>query len=106
MRDTVDMMIHYQTTAQNFAFSPKKPVRRALGASTLDDACRLSSSPEVGSDFSLDAQGVTHYDSRSDRAFTSPLSCRTISVVLRMSPSLRPTPMVDAIARNRALSSR
>ena len=52
------------------------------------------------------AQGVTHYDSRSDRAFTSPLSCRTISVVRRMSPSLRPTPRVDAIARNRAVSSR
>jgi predicted nucleic acid-binding protein len=25
MRDTAGMMIHYQTIAQNFAFSPKKP---------------------------------------------------------------------------------
>ncbi len=43
---------------------------------------------------------------RSDRAFTSSLSCRTISVVLRMSASLRATPMVEAIARSRAFSSR
>jgi hypothetical protein len=47
----------------------------------------------------------THYDSCSDRAFTSSLSRRTISVVLRMSDSLRPTPIVDAIARNRAFNS-
>ena len=37
------------------------------------------------------------YFSCSDRAFTSSLSCRTISVVLRISASLRATPMVDAI---------
>ncbi len=50
--------------------------------------------------------GVTHYDSRSDRSFASSLSCRTTSVVWRMSASLRPTPIVDAIARNRAFKSR
>ena len=49
---------------------------------------------------------VTRYDGRSSRALMSPLSCRTTCVVLRMSPSLSPTPMVDAIARNRALNSR
>jgi hypothetical protein len=53
-----------------------------------------------------DADGVTHYDSRSDRPLTSSLSFRTISVVLRMSASLRSTPIVDAIATNRALNSR
>jgi hypothetical protein len=47
-----------------------------------------------------------HAQKRSDRAFTSSLSCRTISLVLRMSGSLRATPMVDAIERSRALSSR
>jgi len=42
----------------------------------------------------------------ADRAFTSSLSCRTISVVLRISGSLKATPMVEAIERSRALSSR
>src|SRR5215469_26128 len=52
------------------------------------------------------ADGAEHYNRRSDRAFTSPLSCRTISVVLRISGSLKATPMVDAIERSPALSSR
>src|SRR5258708_39263554 len=43
---------------------------------------------------------------RSDRAFTSSLSCRTISVVLRMSGWLSARPMVDATERRRALNSR
>jgi hypothetical protein len=60
--------------------------------------------PEVSRD-SLDAQ-ASHYDRRSERAFTSSLRCRTISIVLRMSASLRATTMVDAIERSRALSSR
>jgi hypothetical protein len=47
-----------------------------------------------------------HAQKRSDRAFTSSLSCRTISLVLRMSGSLRATPMADAIERSRASSSR
>jgi len=34
------------------------------------------------------------------RLLTSSLSCRMISVVLRMSASLRSTPIVEAIARN------
>lgn len=80
-------------------------VRRALGSSTLDDVSAIVS-PEVKSRTARDAQGVAHYDSRSDRAFTSSLSCRTISVVLRISVSLRATPMVEAITRNRAFSSR
>jgi len=42
----------------------------------------------------------------ADRAFTSSLSCRTISVVLRISGSLKATPMVEAIERSRELSSR
>jgi hypothetical protein len=61
---------------------------------------------EVRSHISRDAQGVAHYDSRSDRAFTSSLSCRTISVVLRISASPRATPMVEAITRKRAFISR
>jgi hypothetical protein len=60
---------------------------------------------EVSSRPSPDAQ-PSHYDSRSDRAFKSLLSCRTISVVLRISASLRATPMVEAITRNRASISR
>jgi hypothetical protein len=51
------------------------------------------------------APGVAHYDSRSDRPFTSSLSRRTISAVLRISASPRATPMVEAIVRNRAFSS-
>ena len=50
--------------------------------------------------------GVTRYDGRSERPFASSLSRRTISMVFRMSASLRPTPIVEAIARKRALSSR
>jgi beta-lactamase family protein len=50
--------------------------------------------------------GVTHYDSRSERAFTSSLRCRTISIALRISASPRGTTTVDAIERNRALNSR
>lgn len=45
------------------------------------------------------------YDSRSDRTFTSSLSCRTISAVLRMSASSRATPMVEAIAKSWTFSS-
>ena len=37
---------------------------------------------------------VADYDSRSERAFTSSLSWRTISLVLRISASLRATPIV------------
>lgn len=55
---------------------------------------------------SRDAQGVAHYDSRSDCAFTSSLSCRTISVALRTSASLKDTLMVEAITSNLAFSSR
>ena len=43
---------------------------------------------------------------RFDRALTSSLSRRTTSVVLRTSGSLKASPMVEAIARSRALSSR
>jgi hypothetical protein len=50
--------------------------------------------------------GAKHYDSRSELAFTSSLRCCTISVVLRISGSLRAMPMVDAIERSRALSLR
>src|SRR5262249_12088418 len=50
--------------------------------------------------------GVTHYDSRSDRAFTSSPRCRTISAVLRISGSLRETPMVEASASSRATTER
>jgi hypothetical protein len=46
------------------------------------------------------------YDGRSDRAFASSLSCRTILVALRISASLRVTPMAEAIPRNRAFRSR
>jgi hypothetical protein len=42
----------------------------------------------------------------SERPFVSSLSRRTISVVLRMSASLKSAPIVDAIARNRAFNSR
>src|SRR5262245_16479849 len=35
MRDIVGLMIHHRATAQNFSFSPKKPV------------CRVRGSPEV-----------------------------------------------------------
>lgn len=49
---------------------------------------------------------ATHYDSRSERVFTSSLRCRTSSMVLRISASLRATPMVEAIERNLASSSR
>src|SRR5262249_3746476 len=44
--------------------------------------------------------------SRSERSFASSLSRRTISVVVRMSASLKSAPIVEAIARNRALNSR
>jgi hypothetical protein len=64
---------------------------RLDGSSSLDTASRA---------------GVTHYDSRSERAFTSSLRRRTISIVLRISASLRAAPIVDAIKRNRAFSSR
>ncbi len=45
------------------------------------------------------------HDSRSERTFTSSLSCRTIPAVLRISASSRATPMVEAIARSWAFSS-
>jgi hypothetical protein len=66
----------------------------------------VNASPNAGGKVWPGGHGVAHYDGRSDRAFTSSLSCRTISVVLRMSGSLSATPMVEAIARNRAFSSR
>jgi hypothetical protein len=34
MRDTADMMLHHRTTAQNFAFSPKKPIPPTLVLAT------------------------------------------------------------------------
>ena len=43
---------------------------------------------------------------RSDRAFTSSLSRRTISIVLRMSASPSVLPMVEALASSLALSAR
>ena len=49
---------------------------------------------------------VTYYDGHFVRALTSSLSCRTISIVLRKSASLRATPMVDAIEMSRASSLR
>ena len=66
---------------------------------------RALSYPELSSAPSKE-HGAEHYDRRADRAFTSSLSRRTISIVLRISASLRVTPIVDAIERNRALSSR
>ena len=53
-----------------------------------------------------EAVSVVLGGSRSERSFTSLLSRRTISVVLRMSASLKSAPIVEAIARNRALNSR
>ncbi len=44
--------------------------------------------------------------SRSERPFASSLSRRTISAVLRMSASRSSSPIVEAIARSRALNSR
>ena len=44
--------------------------------------------------------------SRSQRPFASSLSRRTMSVVFRMSASLKSEPIVEATARNRALNSR
>jgi hypothetical protein len=32
MRDIAGLMIHHQTTAQNFAFSPKKPIEPLVKA--------------------------------------------------------------------------
>ena len=56
--------------------------------------------------FTADADGVARgYDGHSERAFTSSLRRCTICLVRRMSPSLRPTPKVDAIARKRAFKS-
>ena len=45
------------------------------------------------------------YDDHSERAFTSSLRRCTICLVRRTSPSLRPAPNVDAIARKRAFKS-
>ena len=52
-----------------------------------------------------DAVVARHYDGHSERAFTSSLRRCTICLARRMSPSLRPTPKVDAIARKRAFKS-
>ena len=71
--------------------------RLALFRDRLDGSSSPDAAPRAG---------VTHYDSRSERAFTSSLRRRTISIVLRISASLRATPIVDAIKRNRAFSSR
>jgi hypothetical protein len=78
----------------------QRPLRRLIAPPWL------SSSPEVKLGIFAERAGVTHYDSRSDRAFTSSLRCRKISVVLRISGSLRATHMVDAIESSRAFSSR
>ena len=48
---------------------------------------------------------IARYSIRSDRPFTSSLSCRTILVAFRTSISLRPAPIVEAIARNRVFIS-
>ena len=72
----------------------------AMSSSQIDPKTTFSFVAPKGSN------GWGHYDSRSDRAFTSSLRCRTISVVLRISGSLRETPMVDAIESNRALAAR
>src|ERR1700737_3345439 len=53
-----------------------------------------------------DAASLMLRGSCYERPFVSSLSRRTISVVLRMSASLKSAPIVDAIARNRALNSR
>jgi hypothetical protein len=49
---------------------------------------------------------ASHRYALDNRAVTSALSCRTTAVVLRISASLSSPPMVDAMARNRALISR
>src|SRR6266853_5692590 len=36
MRDIAGMMVHHQTTAQNFAFSPKKPIGVFYSAAVAD----------------------------------------------------------------------
>jgi hypothetical protein len=55
--------------------------------------------PRAGADCLLLGSG-------SQGPFASSLSRRTILMVLRMSASLKSAPIVDAIARNRALNSR
>jgi hypothetical protein len=58
------------------------------------------------STFLAEAVSVVLCGSCSERPFISSLSCRTISVVLRISATLRATPVVEAITKNRAFSSR
>jgi hypothetical protein len=53
-----------------------------------------------------DDHHVTRYDSCSERAVTSALSCRTISLVSRMLASLSVRPMLDATESNRVFSVR
>jgi hypothetical protein len=64
---------------------------------------RLPSAPTI-EDFVPDF--LVLRSSRSEPPFASSLSRRTISVVLRIFASLSSAPIVEAIARNRALNSR
>jgi hypothetical protein len=63
-------------------------------------------SVQVGSGSLSYAQRIAPYNCRSERAFRSSLSRRTIPMVLRISASFRATPIVDAIKMSWALSSR
>ena len=56
--------------------------------------------------FLPDGTGLEFCSRRSKGPFVSSLSRRTISMVLRMSASLKSVPIVEAIAWNRVLSSR
>ena len=109
--DTIDprtrRLIDLETHEAVFTWKLRNPRRRleATGREMMQprrDGHKPRSSTQP---FSRRRSGAD-YDSRCDRAFTSSLSCRTIALVLRISASLRATPIVEAIARNRAFSSR
>lgn len=69
--------------------------------SALEDACRLSISPEERSRLSRNAEAITRYDD-----LTLSLRWRTTSIALRVSASLRATPMFEAIAKKSVWSLR
>jgi 4-amino-4-deoxy-L-arabinose transferase-like glycosyltransferase len=104
--------LHAATHAEARLSEPLQPLLFVLLAGAAVESGQLSrrrGADPVGRSGSAETSvppSATHYDDRSERTITSSLSCRTISVVLRISASLRASPVADAIERNRALRSR